>query len=59
MSDRKTGAVAGVRELRHRYGSEVAVDGVSLDLPEGAITGIFGPDGVGKLRFQFQAQRLI
>ena len=48
MSDRKTGAVAEVRELRHRYGSEVAVDGVSLDLPEGAITGIFGPDGVGK-----------
>ena len=48
MADRQTGAVVEVRGLIHRYGSDVAVDDVSLDLPEGVITGIFGPDGVGK-----------
>src|SRR6056297_1892722 len=48
MADRETGVVVEVNALSHRYGGKPAVDDVSLDLHEGTITGIFGPDGVGK-----------
>ncbi len=40
--------VVRVRGLCHRYGDELAVDDVSLTLPTGTMTGLFGPDGVGK-----------
>ncbi len=34
--------------LRKRYGERIAVDGIDLDAPRGAITGMIGPDGAGK-----------
>jgi ribosome-dependent ATPase len=48
MAERGTSTVAKLRDLSHSYDSVLAVDEVSFDLPEGVITGIFGPDGVGK-----------
>jgi ABC-type multidrug transport system ATPase subunit/ABC-type multidrug transport system permease subunit len=41
-------SVACVAELVHHYGSRVALDRVSLDLPSGKLIGLIGPDGVGK-----------
>jgi ribosome-dependent ATPase len=41
-------AVARVSGLRLRYKETVALDDVELSLPAGAITGLVGPDGVGK-----------
>ena len=37
-----------VRNLRKRYGSLTAVDGVSFDVAEGEVFGILGPNGAGK-----------
>lgn len=39
---------ARVRGLRKTFGRVVAVDGVDLDLPSGAIVGMLGPNGSGK-----------
>jgi ABC-2 type transport system ATP-binding protein len=36
------------RELRKRYGSLQAVDGVSFEVAEGEVFGILGPNGAGK-----------
>ncbi|CAA9548151.1 MAG: Efflux ABC transporter, ATP-binding protein [uncultured Thermoleophilia bacterium] len=36
------------RDLRKRYGSHVALDGVDLGVPEGTIYGFLGPNGSGK-----------
>ena len=38
----------GVRDLCVRYGPRVALDGVSLDVPGGAVTAVVGADGAGK-----------
>jgi ABC-2 type transport system ATP-binding protein len=44
-----SGAVAArTRGLRKEYGSTVAVDRVDLELPEGAVLGMLGPNGSGK-----------
>jgi ABC-2 type transport system ATP-binding protein len=48
-----SGAVNGapiisVRDLRKRYGSLTAVDGVSFEVAEGEVFGILGPNGAGK-----------
>jgi ABC-2 type transport system ATP-binding protein len=37
-----------VRDLRKRYGSLTAVDGVSFEVAEGEVFGILGPNGAGK-----------
>ncbi|WP_163995612.1 ribosome-associated ATPase/putative transporter RbbA [Pyxidicoccus caerfyrddinensis] len=40
--------VVSIQKVTHRYGSVVALDGFSLDIPTGIMVGIVGPDGVGK-----------
>ncbi|MFT3833180.1 MAG: ABC transporter ATP-binding protein [Micropruina sp.] len=44
------GAVAAIEAsgLRRTFGDVVAVDGVDLDVPSGAVLGLLGPDGAGK-----------
>jgi ABC-2 type transport system ATP-binding protein len=37
-----------VRDLRKRYGSTVAVDGLSFTVRPGQVTGLVGPNGAGK-----------
>ena len=37
-----------VRGLSKRYGEHVVLDGVSFDVPAGAVTGFIGPNGAGK-----------
>ncbi len=37
-----------LRDVRKSYGKFVAVDGVSLVVPEGSIFGLLGPNGAGK-----------
>jgi ABC-2 type transport system ATP-binding protein len=44
MSD----AAVEVVDLVKRYGDKIAVDGLSLTVPEGAITAVLGPNGAGK-----------
>ncbi|KGE00759.1 ribosome-associated ATPase/putative transporter RbbA [Rhizobium sp. YS-1r] len=40
--------VARLKDVIHTYGNTTALDGVSLDIPEGRMVGFIGPDGVGK-----------
>ncbi len=40
--------VVSINDVTHRYGSTLALDGMSLDIPSGLMVGIIGPDGVGK-----------
>jgi sodium transport system ATP-binding protein len=37
-----------VEDLQKRFGSVLAVDGVSFTAPDGAVTGLLGPNGAGK-----------
>ncbi|MFO7961841.1 MAG: ATP-binding cassette domain-containing protein [Nitriliruptoraceae bacterium] len=37
-----------VRGLTKRYGGQVAVDGLSFDVPAGRVVGFLGPNGAGK-----------
>ncbi|HYM52598.1 MAG TPA: ATP-binding cassette domain-containing protein [Candidatus Dormibacteraeota bacterium] len=46
---RATGeSIIVARDLRKRYGTLQAVDGVSFDVAEGEVFGILGPNGAGK-----------
>lgn len=37
-----------IRGLRKRYGKQLAVDGLDLTVPRGAVFGLLGPNGAGK-----------
>ena len=37
-----------LRNVTFRYGKVLALDDISLDIPAGVLTGMIGPDGVGK-----------
>jgi ribosome-dependent ATPase len=39
---------ASLKGVTHRYGKTVALDSVTLEIPGGRMTGLIGPDGVGK-----------
>jgi ABC-2 type transport system ATP-binding protein len=41
-------AVIEARGLTKRYGSTLAVDGLSLEVLPGRVTGFLGPNGAGK-----------
>jgi len=41
-------AVVSAKQLRKTYGKQVAVDGISFDIPSGRIVGLIGPNGSGK-----------
>ncbi len=41
-------AAIHVRGLRKSYGSQVVLDGVDLDVPEGTVFALLGPNGAGK-----------
>ena len=43
-----TSTTWGVRDLTLRYGRRTALDGVSLEVPAGAISAVIGGDGAGK-----------
>ena len=40
--------LAMLEKLTRRYGSRVAVDGVSFEVPRGEVVGFLGPNGAGK-----------
>ncbi len=42
------GSVIAAREVMKRYGAEVAVDGLSLEVEAGTTLGVIGPSGSGK-----------
>jgi ribosome-dependent ATPase len=41
-------SVAVLTDVRHHYGAQIALRGVSLSLYPGGLVGLIGPDGVGK-----------
>lgn len=47
-SDRRAGPAVAARNLRKRYGSTQALDGLDLEIPRGTVHGLLGPNGAGK-----------
>jgi ABC-2 type transport system ATP-binding protein len=41
-------AAISIRDVRKTFGDHKAVDGLSFDVPEGAVYGLLGPNGAGK-----------
>ncbi len=37
-----------LRGVTHRFGDRVVLDGLDLDLPDGTVTTVMGPSGIGK-----------
>jgi ABC-2 type transport system ATP-binding protein len=48
MSYAKTECVVQVRGLSRRFGKTLAIDGVDLEIPRGAVFGLVGENGAGK-----------
>ncbi len=48
MAGPERGTIVRLSGLRHAYRGETALDGVELRLPAEQMTGLIGPDGVGK-----------
>lgn len=48
MSTRSGPILVETRDLTRRYGANLAVDGLNLQVPAGAIYGFIGPNGAGK-----------
>ena len=44
----REGSVARIEAITQRYGTTIALDAVSIELPAGCMVGFIGPDGVGK-----------
>ncbi len=44
----QTGGLLEIDELTRRYGSVVALDGLSFSVPAGQVVGFLGPNGAGK-----------
>ena len=44
----RAGSVIRVEGLVKRYGGQAAVDGLSLEVPEGSVFGLLGENGAGK-----------
>ena len=40
--------VARLTDVSHRYGTSIALDDVTVDIPASVMVGVIGPDGVGK-----------
>jgi ribosome-dependent ATPase len=41
-------SIAGLVDVRLRYGKTIALDGITLTIPSRKMVGLLGPDGVGK-----------
>ena len=41
-------SAVSIHSLSHRYGQTLALDNISLTVPQGVTVGLIGPDGVGK-----------
>ena len=48
MAERASDPVVRLKGIHHVYGRVTALDGVDLELPAGRMSGLIGPDGVGK-----------
>ncbi|SDY85279.1 ABC transporter ATP-binding protein [Halopenitus persicus] len=48
MPSTTNGIAIQATDIRKTYGSEVALDGVSLSIPTGTVYGFLGPNGAGK-----------
>jgi ribosome-dependent ATPase len=41
-------AIVRLEGRTHRYSSTLALDDITLEIPDGCLVGLIGPDGVGK-----------
>jgi ABC-2 type transport system ATP-binding protein len=48
MSDGESQNVVEIHALSRRFGRTLALDGVSLEIPRGAVFGVVGENGAGK-----------